>query len=192
MSIDVKILHKIETHREILYKFLILLGVLVLYFGYLSFEYGLLTGGIVAALTWSFFVLCTPIADAGFLLDFPLRLLFGIRMLYSEIVVWAIAIALNIYALIFNPKAYDLTIITKIFKEILLTPNPYWSILLLSGVGTFLSIYFGDEMLDVFKHRDRVKYHQHSFKLKIIGVISLFVLILISYYLLLESLNIEL
>ncbi|MBL4601454.1 MAG: hypothetical protein JKY84_01780 [Emcibacteraceae bacterium] len=190
--VDFKTLHKIETHREVLYKFLILLSIIAAYFGYLSYEYGLMTGGIVAILTWSFFVLCTPVADAGFLLDFPIRLLFGIRMLYSEILVWSIAGAINIYALLYNQEAYDKTVLTMLFKKILLNPNPYWSVLLLSGFGTFLSIYFGDEMLDVFKHRDRVKYHQHAFKLKLIGLIGLFLLIFIAYYFLLESLQIQL
>ena len=77
--------------HQVLIKFLLLCFILSSYFGYLTYEYDLLTGGIAALITWSFFVLCTPIADAGFLLDFPLRLLFGIRMIFSEIVVWAIA-----------------------------------------------------------------------------------------------------
>lgn len=46
-------------------------------------------------------------------------------------------------------------------------------------------------MLDMLRHRDRVKYHQHAFKLELIGVISLFLLILFAYYFLLKSLNIE-
>ncbi|MBL4894070.1 MAG: hypothetical protein JKY59_04250, partial [Emcibacter sp.] len=58
--------------------------------------------------------------------------------------------------------------------------------------GTFLSIYFGDEMLDVFRHRDRIKYHQHGFKLKFVGVISLFALIFLAYYFLLDGLEIQL
>ncbi|VAV98155.1 hypothetical protein MNBD_ALPHA02-2358 [hydrothermal vent metagenome] len=192
MALEFRKLHKIETHREVVIKFILLLGVLVLYFGYLSYEYGILTGGLVAALTWSFFVLCTPVADAGFLLDFPIRLIFGIRMLYSEILVWTIAISLNLYALAYNSAAYDKTILTALFKKILTTPNPYWSIIFLSGLGTFLSIHFGDEMLDVFRHRDRIKYHKHGFKLKLIGVVSLFALIFLAYYFLLESLQINL
>mgnify|MGYP000701735568 CR=1 FL=1 len=186
-----KSLHKIETHKEVLYKFLILLSVLVLYFIYLSVEYGILTGGTVAILTWSFFVLCTPVADAGFLLDLPIRLLFGFRMLYSEIIVWSIAIFINSYALLYSQAAYDKTVLTLLLKKILLTPFPFWSVFLLSGVGTFLSIYFGDEMLDVLRHRDRVKYHQHAFKMKIVGLIGLFLLIFFAYYFLLESLNIQ-
>ena len=67
--ISLKHLLEHRPKREGLFKFLLLLAVLAGYFGYLSWEYDLKTGGVVAALTWSFFVLCTPIADAGFLLD---------------------------------------------------------------------------------------------------------------------------
>jgi len=192
VSLKITHLHKQETHREVAIKFVLLLAVLLAYFGYLSYEYGFATGGIVAAITWSFFVLCTPVADAGFLLDFPIRLLFGIRMFISEVVVWVVATCINAYAMIFRESMYDTTILTSLFKKIILTPYPYWSIVILSGFGTFLSIYFGDEMLDVFRHRDRVKYHQNAFKLKVIAVISLFLLIFLSYYYLLESLNIHL
>ena len=192
MSLNINQLHKVETHREVGVKFLLLLSILVLYFGYLSYEYGLLTGGIVAALTWSFFVLCTPVADAGFLLDFPLRLLFGIRMLYSEVLIWGLAISINLYTLASHPAAYDKTVLTTLMKKIILTPYPFWAIIFLSGLGTFLSVYFGDEMLDVFRHRDRVKYHQHAFKLKLIGIVSLFSLIFLAYYFLLNELNIDL
>lgn len=170
---------------------MLLLSVLVLYFSYLTYEYGILTGGIVAAITWSFFVLCTPVADAGFLLDFPIRLLFGIRMLYSEILIWGLAIAINIYALLYYRESYDTTALTILMKKIIQTPYPYWSIIILSGIGTFLSIYFGDEMLDVFRHRDRVKYHQHAFKLKLVGILGLFSLIFLAYYFLLNGLHIK-
>ena len=180
-----------ETHRETLYKFLILLAVLILYFSYLSYKYGILTGGIVSAITWSFFVLCTPIADAGFLLDFPIRLLFGIRMLHSELLVWAIAFSINGYTLYDDPAIYDKTVLTELLKKIILTPYPYWSIIILSGIGTFYSVYFGDEMLDVFRHRDRQKFHEHGFKIRLVGAIALFALIFTAYYFLLSKLQIE-
>ncbi len=191
MSVEISTLHKHETHRETATKFLLLLVVLIAYFFYLSHEFGFKTGGMVAAITWSFFVLCTPIADAGFLLDFPIRLLFGIRMFISEIAVWLIALAINLYAMLFAQTAYETTFITELFKMIILHPFPYWSIILLSGLGTFLSIYFGDEMLDVIRHRDRVKYHEHGFKFRIIVIIALFLLIFLAYFYLLESLHIR-
>ncbi len=84
-KIKFKLKHK--THLETGLKFLILSGVFVLYLAYLIHMHNISKGSITLALTWSFFVLCTPIADAGFLLDFPIRLLFGFRMFVVEIFV---------------------------------------------------------------------------------------------------------
>lgn len=176
--------------RQVLIKFIFLGLILVGYFAYLSHEYGLLTGGMAAALTWSFFVLCTPVADAGFLLDFPLRILFGIRMIVSEIMVWTVAISLNLFALRFATEAYDTTLLTRAFKEILTTPFPYWAVIALSALGTFLSIRFGDELMDVVHQRDRDFFHSNHFKHELI-LIAFFGLVIFGYYHLVASLGIE-
>jgi hypothetical protein len=181
-----------EAHpkKQLYYKFLLLCILLLSYFSYLTFRYDVATGGIASALTWTFFVLCTPIADAGFLLDFPLRILFGIRMLYSEIAVWALAITVNIVSLLYFAEYYETTKLTMLLHAILSTPYPYWSVILLSGAGTFLSIRFADELMDVIHNRDRDFFHRHNFKHEII-VIAFFVLVLIGYYKLVVSLGID-
>lgn len=181
-----------ESHpkKQVLYKFLLLCMLLGSYFVYLSIEYNLKTGGIAAALTWSFFVLCTPIADAGFLLDFPLRILFGIRMILSEIAVWVIAISINIVALLYFAEYYQTTKITILIHAILTNPFPYWSVILLSGLGTFLSIRFGDELMDVISHKDRDFFHRHAFKHEAIMLIF-FISIFIGYYKLIKMLGID-
>ena len=148
-----------HPRKQVLIKFLLLCVLLVGYFAYLSYEFDLLTGGVVAFLTWSFFVLCTPIADAGFLLDFPLRLLFGIRMVFSEIAVWAIAIALNAISLAYYAEYYETTFLTNLLYRILTNPYPYWAVIVLSGAGTFLSIRFGDELMDVIQNLNKTKKH---------------------------------
>jgi hypothetical protein len=176
--------------NQLLYKFLLLCIFIVGYFSYLTFRYDVTTGAVASALTWSFFVLCTPIADAGFLLDFPLRLLFGIRMLISEIAVWAIAIAINVVALLYFVEFYQSTKLTMLLHAIITTPYPYWGVILLSGVGTFLSIRFADEIMDIAHHRDREFFHRHSFKHELV-LIVFFVLILTGYYQLIASLGIE-
>lgn len=181
----------LKPQRQVLIKFFLLLVLMLSYFAYLSYEYDLLTGGIAALLTWSFFVLCTPVADAGFILDFPLRLLFGIRMVFSEIAVWAIAILINVLSLSFASDYYQTTIITKLLHQILITPYPYWSIVILSGFGTFLSIRFGDELMDVIHHRDRDFFHSHHFKHELILFIF-FLTVLFAYYELMSSLGISL
>ncbi len=181
---------ELHPRKQALYKFVLLCILLVSYLAYLSFRYGVATGGIASALTWSFFVLCTPIADAGFLLDFPLRLIFGIRMLFSEIAVWTLAITVNVVALLFFAEYYATTKLTQLLQAILTTPYPYWAIILLSGTGTFLSIRFADELMDVVHHRDRNFFHRHAFKHEIL-IIVFFVVVIIGYYELIVSLGIE-
>jgi hypothetical protein len=186
------LIDKIDSHpkKQVLYKFLLLCILIVGYFSYLTFRYDVTTGAVASALTWSFFVLCTPIADAGFLLDFPLRLLFGIRMLISEIAVWTLAIAINIVSLLYFVEFYQTTKLTMLLHAILTNPYPYWGVILLSGAGTFLSIQFADELMDVIHHRDREFFHRHSFKHEIVLMVF-FVFILIGYYKLIASLGIE-
>ena len=176
--------------HQVTYKFILLCFLLAGYFGYLSYKYDVLTGGIASLITWSFFVLCTPIADAGFLLDFPLRLLFGIRMIFSEIAVWAIAILINVTALLYFQVYYNTTPLTKLTYAIMTTPNPYWVVILLSGIGTFLSIRFGDELMDVVSHKDRDFFHKHNFKHEIVLFIF-FILVIFGYYEITSALNIE-
>lgn len=177
--------------RQVLIKFVFLCLILVGYFGYLTYEYDFLTGGVAALITWSFFVLCTPVADAGFLLDFPLRILFGIRMVISEIVVWAIAILINVVAIFYSPEFYQTTFITRLMEVIILNPYPYWGIVVLSGIGTFLSIRFGDELMDVFHHKDRLVYFRHHFKHEIV-LFVFFLVVIFGYYEMISSLGIQL
>lgn len=178
-----------KVSRQIFVKFALLLALLAGYFAYLSYEFDLLTGGVSALLTWSFFVLCTPVADAGFLLDFPLRLLFGIRMVISEVVVWIVAILIVVATLAFAPLYYDTTLITKLLKQIAITPYPYWGVVGLSAVGTFLSIRFGDELMDVIHHRDRAFFHSHHFKHELV-LFVFFIIALFGYYELIKALEI--
>lgn len=176
--------------RQVLIKFTLLSAVLVGYFAYLNYEYDLATSGIVALLTWSFFVLCTPVADAGFLLDFPLRLIFGIRMVISEIMVWTVALTVNAVALTQWPAAYETTALTRAYFTILTHPVPYWAVIALSGVGTFLSIRFADELMDVIHHKDRAFFHSHHFKHELV-LFAFFIVSLVAYYQLIVSLGLE-
>lgn len=180
-----------ETHKQVWYRFLLLIGVIVAYVAILSFQYGFTTGGVVSLITWSFFVLCTPIADAGMLLDFPLRLLLNIRMIKSEIVVWVIAMTLNIGMIRFAPQLYDTTLLTRIFREILITPFPYWCVIGLSAVGTFLSVIFADELLDVVKHHDRKIFHRYQFWVHMTILLLVVVLLVVLYDMLIQKTGLQ-
>jgi len=183
---------KHQTHKETFLKFLALISFLMAYFLYMSWKFDAATGFGLALLTWSFFVLCTPIADGGFILAFPVRLLFGIKMATTQAIVWVLAISINLFMLSSSKETYELTFITKLLHQILTQPNPYWAILIISAFGTFLSIYFGDEMMDVTTHKKRDKHHQHGFKYRIVLVLGLSLLTIAAYYHLLSSLDIAL
>lgn len=186
------IITKHETKRHFLTKFFLVLLVFIAYFIFISTKYGVQNGFLVACLTWSFFVLCTPVADAGFLIDFPLRLITNINMFFLEMIVWLIAIALNIYAIIFDPVIYEKTKILLLFKHILTDPLPFWSIIIVSAIGTFVSIQFGDELLDKKYHKERKFYKKHKHKNKLIIMIFIFVISFVLYDFLLKQLGVDL
>jgi hypothetical protein len=179
-----------ETKRHSLIKFSLILFLFISYFLFIALKYGMEQGFLVAALTWSFFVLCTPIADAGFLIDFPLRLITNIRMFILEIFVWLIAIILNIYIYFTSPELYSTTTLLQLFKHILDQPIPFWSIILLSLIGTFVSIGFGDELMDKTNHHERKKYHTHKYNYRMILMVFLFIITFIIYDFLLKALSI--
>ncbi len=183
---------KHKTKRNVLIRFLLVLLVVIVYFAFAIGKFGLSDGFLVTLLTWSLFVFGTPIADAGFLLDFPVRIITKIKMIYSEIFVWTIATSLNLFALFFNPNVYQKTLLLKLLSHILTNPFPYWLIIILSGFGTFLSVYFGDELLDVTLHSEREKYKKHKRKQVWILIIFIMVLIISIYYFLLNELGLTL
>ena len=173
---------KHETKRTVLTRFLIILSIFIIYLAFLISRDGGREGLLTTLFTWSIFVLCTPIADAGFLIDFPVRLFTRIRMVYSESIVWCVAILLNIFGFFLFPSVYNKTGLLKLFKLILTNPFPYWLIIILSAMGTFLSIYFGAELMDVSLHKKRKKHRKHKHKHLIITIIFLIVSIMLLYY----------
>lgn len=183
---------KHQTHFESGAKFILLFLIFFFYFIYLSYHHDISKGGITLALTWSFFVLCTPIADAGFLLDFPIRLLYGFRMFSVEVFVWILAVFISFISFVFTPEHFQTTVITKVFYQILCNPFPYWIIIFLCCIGTFTSIYFGDEMIDVIGHHERLKHHTHGFKYKVIVLLTVASMSVLAYYKLITQLVISL
>lgn len=174
-------------------KFLLVFLAFVVYLIFTSSKFGFVDGVKISLLTWSFFVFCTPIADAGILVDFPIRLFTGVRMIYSEVVVWVIAAVVNVYVFIFYSHLYSTTILTSLFHKILVTPFPYWAIIILSAIGTFFSVYFADEVLDVLskEKKKREFYEKHKIKHKWVLFIFLLVFIGMLYYFLLNSLGLK-
>ncbi len=170
-----------ESKRHTFRKFLIALSILILYFIYLFFRFGS-EGLLVGIITWSAFVIATPIPDGGLLIDFPIRIFTGFKMILTELIVWVIAGSVNAYFLITNPEIYQETFITSVFYQILTRSWPGWVIIVICFFGTFLSLYFGDELLDVVFHHEREKYHKHKNWHRGLVVIFLVLIFVLLYY----------
>lgn len=180
MHIITKHLVTHETKIHELRRFLIAFSILAAYTLYLIWHYGP-NGLSLGVITWSAFVLATPLPDGGVILDFPIRLLSGIRMVISEIFVWITAIGANAYYLKNHAELYDQNIITSSFKQILLNPWPDWIIIYISAAGTFLGLYFGDELLDIAFHHEREKYRRLKPFYQIILVVFAIDVLYVSY-----------
>ncbi len=180
-----------ETKKHSLIKFIGLVVIVILYLVFMSMKLGTGTGIFVTIMTWTFFIFCTPIADAGFLLAFPIRLLTGFRMMYTQLLSFVLAGAINLYAFFVVPSIYGKTILLKLFHQILAHPFPFWGIILLSLIGTLFSIYFGDELVDVAHHSQRKKYQKHLNKYQIIVFLFVIGITIILYNFLLKNLGVN-
>jgi hypothetical protein len=113
-------------------------------------------------------------------------------MLTSEIFIWAIAIGLNLYAFFVSPEIYTKTKLLSFFNHILEQPFPFWSIIILSAIGTFVSIKFGDELLDKTKHAEREHYYKYKKSFRLIVMLFLIILTIVLYDFLLKKLGVAL
>ncbi|NOZ43578.1 MAG: hypothetical protein GXP45_00105 [bacterium] len=122
-----KMSHLIQhpTKRHNLIKYLLILFLFIGYFFFITHKYGVKDGFMVAILTRSFFVFCTPVADAGFLIDFPFRLITNIKMIFSEMMVRTIALGLNLYTFFLHPEIYQKTGLLRLFHQIISHPIPF-------------------------------------------------------------------
>jgi len=168
-------------------KFITMLGIILVYFFFVSRSHGIKEGFWISILTWSFFVLGTPFPDAGILVDFPIRLISGIKMIYSEVVVTVVAIIITIFTFFEMPLIYNGTALLSLFKQILSNPFPYWLIIILSSIGTFLLLYLVDNLVDSKKKKHLSFLVKHKTKI----FVFLSIIIIIIYYILLNRLGVN-
>ena len=172
-----------------LIKFSAIFVLIIAYGLYAARSHGLKNGFLISFLSWSFFVLCTPVADAGILIDLPMRLITGIKMLYSEMMVWTIAISLNIFVHTYDRTLYQKTILLSLFKHIIDNPFPYWLIILLSALGTYLSVYVADKLVN--PKIKKKKHLEFLNKYKIHIFVFIFLIVLVIYDFLLNNLGVK-
>lgn len=147
-----------KSNKKYFIKFLFYTGILVSICIYLSLEYGLGLGLYLTALIWSFYILCFPGAHGQLIFGFPLHFITH-KPMYTEPFVWSAALLLNIITCTYLPKFYTLTFPTCLLYRVVTTPNPYWLILIFSGIGTLYYFIIGEQPLRPHSTSHRIIRH---------------------------------
>ena len=111
-------------------------------FVYFSLRFGLWQGIYLCLLLWSCYILTIPGGHGQLLLGLPWRL-FSNKPLHTEPFLWGIALLFNIINTNLYRSMYSKSLGTYIFLQLVKTPNPYWLIFIISGIGTFYNALFG-------------------------------------------------
>jgi len=182
---------KHTVKRSKITKFLLVLGTLAVFLLFMLNKYGFEQGLEITLLIWTFFVLCTPLAIADLLLDVPIRLFMKTRMVYSHAIVWGVALTINLVVLQISPELYEVNPILTALHHILTNPIPYWGLVGLCLIGTFLSLEIADEVVDEVESKMHVKRHAHHSAIHFMVLIALIAGILVIYDILLTEMGFQ-
>jgi len=101
---------------------------------------GTFEGILLAFLSWSFFVICTPIILEGFLTSFLAGIFRGGRLYEVGVYTWFGAVLLNLFTYNLFPEVYTKTLLTNFLYIVISRPFPERFILVLCALGTFYAM----------------------------------------------------
>jgi hypothetical protein len=104
-------------------------------------EYGYSAGLHATFLMWSFFVLCLPIARGSIIFGVPFEICMRKRLFVPEVLSWCIALSGNFASYKIASGTYYKTNLTHLLLYIIDNPWPYWIIVGVCGVATFMSAF---------------------------------------------------
>ena len=102
------------------------------FFGFFTLNliatHGLYNGIHIAAIGWTFYVMCLPFFGGGIVL-YPLMPIVGALPHYAwELGAWLVSIAIHMLTSTLRPHVYHLTMVTHFLSWSLQRPIPYWLI----------------------------------------------------------------
>ena len=129
--------------------FLFLLIFYIIYNGYVK-------GCIMGLFVWAFFIVSTPIPEAGLLVSLPLKRYLNISIHISQTFVSLLALFV-IYYLYFNEyKTINKCIIGKLFTS--LNNFKYYSIIIISIICSIFTSEFIDNIIDNYINKEKINY----------------------------------
>jgi hypothetical protein len=136
-------------------KFVSVLIIVILYAAYVMHKYGLSNGVEITLLTWCFFVFGTPVADAGGLVAFPVRVFTNNPMYNTQLWVYLVATVITGYYAVFHKDKFAFTVVGRILYKMVTQPlSLYGVIIVVSLVGTLISAYLEDSVYSYLVYRE--------------------------------------
>lgn len=170
--------NKIQKHKTYLYIYdsIIIIFLFLIVF-YVSYN-GYVKGCIKSLFIWAFFVVCTPIPEAGLLFSLPLKRYFNIPMHICQILASILALGMLYYFFIKEKKTINSYLIGKLFLELI--AYKYFSIIIISIISSIITSELINNLIDHYIMEKNLNY----IYLKSI----LIVVLVLSYSLILNSL----
>jgi len=147
---------EVEKHKTylVIYDFIVLVFLIVL-ITYVSYN-GYVKGCIKSLFIWAFFVLCTPIPEAGLIITLPLKRYLNIPMYISQTIVSFCALVILSYFYIHEKNIIKSYKIGKIFIELITLK--YFSIIILSVLSSILTSGLIDNFINHYIYKHKLNY----------------------------------
>lgn len=149
--------------------FLLLLIFYIFYNGYFK-------GCIKSLFLWAFFVICTPIPEAGLLFSLPLKRYFNIPMHICQVLVSVLALGMLFYFYSYEKKTIKTYLIGKLFLELI--NLKYFSIIIISIISSVFTSEFINNIIDNYIDKKKINYVE--FKLILISIFVVFYSIMLN------------
>lgn len=174
-----KKINKLNKTYLYIYDAVVIMFILLMVF--FIFCNGFYKGCIKSLFVWSFFILCTPVPEAGLLISLPLKRYFGFKMELSQIVVSLFACMIIFYFYCIEQKIIKNNLIGNLFLGLI--NYKYYSIIFISFISSVLTSNLLDNIINHFINKDEIN---HLY----LKMGTIFVLLLIYIYLLNNLLNV--
>jgi len=173
-------LEKNQKNKTYLYIYDVIVILFILLFIFFIFYNGLYKGTIKSLFIWAFFVLCTPVPEAGLLISLPVKRYFNIRMDICQTFVSLLALFMIFYFYYTDKKVINTNFIGKLFNG--LVKYNYYIIMILSVLSSILTSNLIDNIINYYIYDKNIN---HLYIKS--GIIFIFVIIY--FYLLNQLIN---
>lgn len=112
-------------------------GLFLIVVFFLIKHHGIGRGLIASFLTWSFFVLCTPIISRALVISNIIEKLTGSNLYNAGLFTWSAALITNMILLNLTPTIYNVNPLSGLLAHALTTPRPYWLLISMCGANVW-------------------------------------------------------